>query len=187
MLTLTAEYQTLLDSNYFSPCRLVQLPGNLFLTDAPGDVVWKGNTYLSNGLLMSLGQVSNSTSISANTYTLTLDNTDLTTLALYGSVSYVGDQASIHVGLLDEKGSLIVDGSGDGPFEIYKGIYDSYKVDESSGKSTIAIKLKSHWAAFNRTAGRFTNSASQQEIYPGDSFFDYGHMEETDIKWGKPI
>lgn len=185
MLTLTSEYQTALESDYFKPCYLLDLPGPLRLTTADQDLTWGGNTYTSSGLVMKLDGIQSSTDLNANTYKITLDNANTTALALYALINYVGADAYIYLGLLNEDGSLIVNGSDEGPFEVYAGIFDSWSVSEGKGQSVLDVRLKSHWAAYNRKAGRFTNSASQEEHYAGDTFFEHAHREQNEIRWGK--
>ena len=182
MLSLTTEYVTLISSDQFSPCFLVKLPG-LTVTTAPDDLSFGGDTYVSSGLVIKMDSYGSTTDISANTYTIELDNADQTAFAIYANDNYIGADVTVYMALLEDDGSLVVDGSGDGPFEIYKGIFDGWAVTESTTKSTIKVKAKSHWAAFNRKAGRFTNSASQQEIYPTDSFFEFAHEDINDLRW----
>ena len=183
MITLTAEYQAALESDKFAPCYLLKLPGPLYLTTAPNDVVYKSDIYVSGGHTIALDGIGATNDISANTYTITLDNADQTALGIYGNGNYIGSDVTVFMGLLNDNGSLIVDGSGDGPFEIYKGVFDGWGINETLTRSTIKVKVKSHWAAFNRKAGRFTNSASQQEIYPTDTFFEYAHEDVKDMRW----
>jgi hypothetical protein len=185
LTTVTQQYIDILESNYFRSCFLVDLPGPLRLTDGPSDVVYQGNTYLSNGLLVDLDGIAHSTEITANTYTVTIDNANTTALALYGSSNYIGMACKVYLGLLNEDGTLIVDGTGNGPIEIYSGLFDSWGVSESANGSSIKTKLKSHWASFKRRSGRYTNSSSQQEVHPSDTFFDHAHLDANEIKWGQ--
>lgn len=183
MITLTAEYQAALESDAFSPCYLVKLPGPLTLTTGPDDLSFGGDTYVSGGLTIALDGLASTTEITANTYTITLDNADQTALGIYGNGNYIGSEVIVYMGLLNDDGSLILNGSNEGPFEIYKGVFDGWGIQETGTRSTIKVKVKSHWASFNRKAGRFTNSASQQEIYPTDTFFEYSHEDVKDMRW----
>lgn len=184
MITLTAEYQAAVESDAFSPCYLIKLPGPLTLTTAPDDLSFGGDIYVSGGLTVALDGIASTTDLSTNTYTITLDNANQTAMAIYANGNYVGAPSTVYLGLLDDSGSLILDGSGFGPIEMYTGVFDGWAVKEDKNRSTIAIKLRSHWAAFNRKAGRFTNSSSQQELYPTDSFFDFAHVDQNEIRWG---
>lgn len=184
MITLTAAYQAAIESDAFSPCYLIKLPGPLTLTTAPDDLSFGGDTYVSGGLTVALDGIASTTDLSTNTYTITLDNANQTAMAIYANDNYVGAPSTVYLGLLDDSGSLIVDGSGLGPIEMYTGVFDGWAVKEGKNRSVIAIKLRSHWAAFNRKAGRFTNSASQQELYPNDTFFDFSHIDQNEIRWG---
>lgn len=182
MLSLTTEYVNQLSSDSFIPCYLIKLP-LLTLTTSPDDVSFAGDTYVSGGLTVQMDSYGSTTDISANTYTITLDNADQTSFGIYANANYIGADVSIFMALLNDDGSLIVDGSGDGPFEIYKGVFDGWAVEETKTRSYLKIKVKSHWASFNRKAGRFTNQASQQEIHPTDTFFQYSHEDVKDARW----
>ena len=182
MLSLTQEYVDLLSSDKLSPCNLVKLP-SLTLTTGPDDVSFRGDVYVAGGMTVALDSYGSTTDISANTYTITLDNANQTAFAIYANDNYIGAEVSIFLALLNDDGSLIVDGNGDGPFEIYKGVFDGWAVEETNTRSMIKIKIKSHWAAFNRKAGRYTNSASQQEVHPNDNFFQYAHEDINDMRW----
>lgn len=181
MINLPAAYVTALASDSFRPAYLVKLPA-LTLTTAPSDLVFNGDTYVSDGSLLSMDGIPQSTDITAATYTVTLDNADRTALSLYGSTNYVGAECVIYMALLNDDGTIL--GGNTTPFEIYKGQFEGWSVTESKTSSTIKVTIKSHWAAFNRKAGRFTNNASQQEVYPGDTIFQFAHMDGTEVRWG---
>lgn len=181
MITLTAEYEAALSSDAFRPAYLVKLPG-LYLTTAPSDITYDGNLYVSGGTLISLDGIPTSADITANTYTVTLDNTDQTALGIYGTANYVGAPCAIYMALLNEDGTVV--GGTTSPFELYSGQFEGWSVEESGKTSVLKVVIKSHWAAFNRKAGRFTNNASQQEVYPGDTIFEYAHVDGTEVRWG---
>jgi len=183
MIELTPQYRQILESDQMRPIHLIKLPG-LNLTTAPYDISWGGTTYQALGIVISLDGKRNTSEISANTYKLTLSNADQTALSILGQNNYFGLPCRIFIGLLDDSGNLIQDGNNDGPFEFYSGLFDSWVVNESSTKSTIEVTIRSHWAAFERKAGRWTNTESQQEQYPGDTIFEYAHLSESEFKWG---
>lgn len=185
MLTLTSEMQTELAKDDIKSALLVSLPGSLLLTDWHKDLTWDGNTYLANGLLLEGTEVTFTEDMTASPYSIMIGNANTTALALYGGgTNYGGAKGSIYLALLDANGDVIEDVSNDGPILVYRGLFDNYGVTESGGKSVIKLQLKSHWASFKRKAGRFTNSASQEEVHPGDTFFQYGHLDQVEMKWG---
>lgn len=183
MIEVTPAYREILESDQLRPVHLIKLPG-LNLTTAPYDITWDGVVFQALGIVISLDGKRNTSEISANTYKLTLSNTDQTALALFGQNDYFGLPSKIYVGLLDESGNLIQEADGSGPFEFYSGLFDSWVVNETTNKSTIDVTIRSHWAAFERKAGRWTNTESQQEQYPGDTIFEYAHLSDSEFKWG---
>ena len=181
MITLDPLYTAVLESDSIRPAYMVKLP-NLHLTTAPADLSYNGDLYLSNGSLIELSGIPTTTDITANTYTLTLDNADQTALAIYGNGNYVGAPCYIYMALLNEDGTII--GGSTTPFELYSGQFESWSAEENGKQSVLKITIKSHWAAFNRKAGRFTNNSSQQEVYAGDTIFEYAHIDGTEVRWG---
>ena len=183
MIELTAEYREILESDQLRPIHLIKLPG-LNLTTAAQDISWNGTVFQALGIVISLDGKRNTSEISANTYKLTLSNADQTALSILGQNDFFGMPCRIYIGLLDNDGALIVDNDGEGPFEFYSGLFDSWVANETTTKSTLEVTIRSHWAAFERKAGRWTNTESQQEQYPGDTIFEYAHLNESEFKWG---
>ena len=178
MITVTPAIQAILESDQIRSCFLVALP-SLYLTTAPSDLSWGGNTYQSNGSLLKIDGRAATGEVIANTFKIELDNADRTALSLYGNGNYLGLPVSVHYGLLDSDGQLIPD-----PVEYFAGIFDGWGVKETTSKSSLTVTAKSHWAAFERKAGRFTSQSSQREAYPTDSFFDTSHEDKVIYKWG---
>lgn len=178
MITATPAVQAIIESDQIRSCYLVALP-SLYLTTAPSSLSWGGNTYTSNGTLLKLDGRAATGEVSANTFKIELDNADRTALSLYGNDNYLGLPVSVHYGLLDADGNLIPD-----PIEYFAGIFDGWSVSETTSSSKLTVTAKSHWAAFERKAGRFTNQSSQQEQYPTDTFFDSAHEDKNIYKWG---
>lgn len=183
MMELTPAYQTILESDQLRPVFLIDLPG-LRLTTAPSSITWGGELYVASGLVMAVDGKNTTSEISANTYKIRLSNADQTALTALASDTIYGLPCTIRMGLLDDTGTLITEANGDGPFEFYKGLFDSWVVKEDNKSSTLEVTLRSHWAAFERKAGRWTNNESQQEQHPGDTIFEYAHLDTTSFKWG---
>ena len=45
--------------------------------------------------------------------------------------------------------------------------------------------MASHWADFEKKAGRFSNNNSQQYFFSGDVGFEYAANTVKDLKWGR--
>ena len=183
MITLTQEYIDILASDAMSVCYLVKLP-DLAVTSAAYDIAYNGDVYVSDGLLISVDGVNSTTDIRTDTHTIVLDDANQTALSIFGNGNYIGREATISIALQNDDGSLILDDNNNGPIEIFTGLFDGWALKEEKTTSKMNIKLKSHWASFNRTSGRFTNNASQQELYPTDTFFDFSHVDQNEIRWG---
>lgn len=183
MMNLTTAYQTHLESDQLRPVYLVKLPG-LALTTAPSSIFWGGVTYAASGLITAMDGRSASSEISTNTFKIKLSGANQLPLSILSDDDIYGQESTVYIGFLDANGSLIQEANGEGPFEFYRGLFDGWVINESGNTSSLEVTLRSHWAAFERKAGRWTNSESQQEQYPTDTIFEYAHLEESSFKWG---
>lgn len=179
MLTVTAAVQAALESGDFNFAYLVDLPGPLRITNWFKDVTYDSNVYSSNGILLEVANSGSSDAMKVDQTILSLSNTDQTALGIYGAADYFGQAATVYLALFDDDNVLIPD-----PIIDFQGTLDGWGVEESTTESVIEVKITSHWAKYNRTAGRFTNDYSQQEHHPGDTFFDYGHEDKSEMRWG---
>ena len=71
------------------------------------------------------------------------------------------------------------------PILLYKGTIDGFDINEKNTESFVNLKVVSHWADFDKVAGRKTNSASQQRFFSSDVGFDFSSEMVQDIKWGR--
>jgi len=183
MITIPANVQTALASSGYRACLLANLPGTDFkITDNHKDVTYNSVTYSSTGeLLLKTSNVSRTTEIAANSYTLTVSGADQSAIQEYGATNHVGKTATLYLAFLDDNYDLL---DASSVVEMYTGIVDSWELSESATTSEFSIKLTSHWASFEIINGRFTNASSQEEYYSGDEFFKFSYQEELPVKWG---
>jgi hypothetical protein len=183
MITIPSSVSAALNSSNYSTSLLVSLPGTNFkITDNHKDITYDSVTYSSSGeLFLKTSNVSRTTDISANSYTVTVAGADQSAIQEYSVTNHVGKTATVYLAFLDDAHDLL---ASDSVLQLYTGIVDSWELSEGATTSEFSVKLTSHWASFEVVNGRFTNSASQQEYYPGDEFFKFSFQEELPIKWG---
>lgn len=183
MITIPSSVTAALNSANYSSSLLVSLPGTGFkITDNHKDITYNSVTYSASGeLLLATSNVSRTTDIAANSYTLTVSGADQSAIQEYTSTNHVGKTATLYMAFLDDNHELL---ASDSVLEMYTGIVDSWELSEGATSSEFSVKLTSHWASFEIVNGRFTNSSSQQEYYAGDEFFKFSFQEELPIKWG---
>jgi hypothetical protein len=186
MLPVTPEVEAALNSASFNIAVLVDLPSsgsvNLRLTDNARAITYGGQVYTPGGVqLMSVDPVRRGMEITSDSLQVTVDNISGDAYQDYVVNNHVGKAARVYVAFLNTSGALLSAGS---VLQIYEGLVDSWSIEESGSESALLIRLTSHWSAFKVANSRFTNSASQNEVYPGDTFFDFSHQEELPVKWG---
>jgi len=191
MLTVSSEITAALSGETLRFAWLLQLGGDLFYTNHTVDIDFDGNSYKSQGDLLSLPSVVRERRIKLQSYTVTFSNVD-TVMAynirhkydpgLPGFAPYdrVGDPCEVRLVFLDAS-SAIIKGEA---ISLYKGAFDSWTEQDSGTRSTIAVKITSPWAKPNLTAGRATSDHNQKDNYPGDKFFEFAHEEKNTIGWG---
>lgn len=163
----------------------------VYLSGAPYDISHGGNTYLSNGHLLSVPRsISEDWAISNRTHTITTSAADQALLSVVLSTNYTGIEVEVFIGVLDDNNAVISD-----PESIFIGQIDTVRVSEPrGGEATISWGITSEWAAFDQVIGRRTNQ-NYQEAYvlaqglngggtTQDYFFEYSGVPMTDLKWG---
>ena len=186
MISVPASVTTALNSPSFGIALCISLPGNgttFSLTDHWRNLTLNGTTYVANSFVISgTDEVKRDKDINVDSYTITVDNAELNIYEDYAQVNLVGQEATVDVAFVNPDTGVIL--GSDAGIRLYKGLVDSWVNDESGSKATFGIRLTSHWAAFNVVKGRVTNSASQEERYPGDTLFEFSFQDELQIKWG---
>lgn len=179
MIQVSTALSTALNSDNFEYAYVVDLPVGLRYTNHGRDLLIDGSTYVSNGLLVKFANIKQSQELSLDSYSIELSNVDNTLAKAYASGNYRGLDGVIRIAVMSN-GVVLGD-----PLIIYKGTLDSFSIRENRSSSTLSVKLTSHWASYNQKAGRYTSDALQQDLYTGDRIFQYAHVEQNNLGWGK--
>lgn len=179
MLTAPTALVNALAGDSFEYAYIVDLPVSLHFTNHGSDITVSGTTYESNGLLVKFTDVARSPELSLSTYQLELSNVDNTIAKAYASGVYRGLEGAISI-------VVMIDGVIQGnPLVMYRGTLDSFSVREDNKSASLSLKLTSHWASYNQKAGRYSSDTLQQDLHAGDRFFQYAHVEQNNLGWGK--
>lgn len=170
-----------LESGSFEMCHLVYLgiSTGLYSTDHYNPINDGPTTYDASEYLLEVGSPSESQDLRVNSLTLVFSNVGTTYLAAFLNNDWVNRQATIKRAVISQ--GLIV---GD-PLVVFDGKISGFQVSEDSGRSELSVSVASHWADFQKKAGRRTNSNSQQFYFSGDLGFEYAASLVRDLKWGK--
>lgn len=186
MLVTTSEVQAALTSNNLAVALLINLPDdgvtNMKLTNGKRDITFNGFTYSTGGIqVLNAPKTNRQTSIKADGFEINLSGVNGEAYNLYKDNNYSGQPVSAFLAFVDDDGYLL---ASDSVIQIYEGLLESWAWRDGIKSSTFLVRTSNHWAPFEATNGRFTNAASHEEQYPGDTFFEYGHQTDLPIKWG---
>lgn len=183
MITIPSSIVTALASPNYRVALLADLPGTgMQVTNNHRALTHGGVTYsATDGLLLKTSNVNRTTSIETNSYNITFAGADKSAYTQYYDNTHVGKPASLYLAFLDDDYALLDSSS---VIEMYTGIIDTWSLTESGTTSDFTIKLTNHWSTFELVNGRFTNSSSQEEIYPGDTIFEFATQDKLPLKWG---
>lgn len=151
-----------------------------YMTDAAFDIDYSSNTYTSSSYLLSMGTVEESSDVRIGSISIDLSSVSQAFTSIFLTYPYIGKQVIIRRAFLDSTGSIIGD-----PVVIYDGRIDGFDMNESQTESTISVSVASHWSDFEKKAGRYTNTNSQELFFTGDKGFEFAALTVKDLKWGR--
>ena len=183
---LTSAVKTELATGVIEPVILLELGFStpVYLTNASFDltssVSGSSRTYLSNGHLQGISNISETNRPSKNTLTIRLSGVDQTYVSIALNENIINDNVFIYKGFLDSNNALIAD-----PFLLFYGTIDFYKITDNTQQSSISLSVTSHWGNFSKIGGRTTSDNSQQKFFSGDKGMEFAAVTVRDIKWGR--
>ena len=174
----------LLDDQVLRPALLVELwlQGQpLRLTSAQKDIIWSGNTYVSNGWLLPIEGIQESTEIGRYGFDLTLSGVNVALLSLILNNNNKGELGIINLALFDDNGALV-----GAPIVLYKGNIDSCQIDDKFENPSILIHLENEMSRFDTSQNYRFTAESHASYYSDDLGFQYvSKLENWSGFWGK--
>ena len=157
-------------------------PTNTYITDAPVDISYNGNTYTSLGQFLGMTDIVEEEDLRIETIDVTLSAIDSDLVKVFLDYDYIDRRVLVHRAVISSSYALV--GT---PILVFDGRLDQPRVAEDfqNRKATLAVTASSHWSDFEAVGGRHTNDTEHQILYPGDDFFAPGAETQKDVKWGK--
>jgi len=155
---------------------------NTYLTDAPADITYSSNTYLSTRGMLGVSDITEENEIKIESVDITLSAVATENVKLFLDYDYIDRRVLIHRTVLDDNYTII--GT---PILVFDGRLDQPRIQEDfqNRTATLAVTATSHWADFEATEGRHTNDTEQQTLFTGDNFFANATETQKDVKWGR--
>ena len=161
--------------------------GTSFLTTAPHDITFDGDTYIAVGGHLGFEVVQETTDLTGQGVRLTLDGVDQTIISALLAQNYIGRTAIVRQGHIDSSGDIIVD-----PVTLFSGLLNSrFEIDESrdpesSGTVIIRTTIVSPLVSFRQQRGIRMTLASHQHHFPNDTIMRHvSTISGRKVPWGK--
>lgn len=180
--TVNASVITELAKDSFRLCHLVSfdISTGVYLTDYAHDVTYGGATYSASDGFLTVSSPQETQDLRVGQTNITVSGVDQLFVGLFLLQDWINREAVISRAVISESGGVI--GS---PIVVFSGQITQFQVDEGRDSSEVTIAMASHWADFEKKAGRFTNNNSQQYFFAGDVGFEYAANTVKDLKWGR--
>ena len=167
---LSSDIKTQLASTSFVMAHLVKLEFNTtyYYTDFSSDIVDGSDTYSANGFLQKIGSISESSSLTIGSLSLSLSGVNQTLISDLLGNGHIHRKVAIKRAFINASTNALIES-----FSIYTGRVDGMDIMDSDKTSMINLRIANHWGDFARLSGRRTNSGSQNQFFPNDKGFDF--------------
>ena len=162
------------------------IDGGIYLTNAPRDIYYNGNTYLSLGGFLGFSDIEEKSQFTIAEVTVTLsgvpayDDNNKSFISTVLEHDYIDKQVKIYRAFFDRDTYLDA-------FLMFEGRISAPTIRDNPGDTTtVAVTVSNNWVDYDRTNGIITNDARQQSLYPGDLIFEYANETIKDISWKPP-
>ena len=182
--SLTTGMQSAITADLVRPITLVQCAfdsGNLNLWSGIGDLTVDSVDYVGAGSLLSIGEITESSELSANGITVTLSGVTSPLITKARDEDYQGRELKVLLGAMDASNGVISD-----PVVIFSGFMDVMTINEGGQTATIAVTVENRLIEFEKTRVRRYTAEDQKIDYPNDKGLEFvAEMAEKEIVWGR--
>jgi hypothetical protein len=152
----------------------------VYLTSHTREVDWDGNSYLRSGDLVAFSLVNETPALRVGSSTLTLSGVPTTWRQQFLTGGYIDRQVIRRLAFFDSDDALIGD-----PVIIEDYRIRDFNVNDGMETATVTLELASHWADWDKTAGRRTNIHSQQRHFENDTGMRFAAEAVKEVLWGR--
>ena len=182
--SLTSAMESAVTADLVRPITLVQCAfdsGNLNLWSGIGDLTVSGVDYVGAGSLLSIGEIAETSELSANGITVTLSGVTSPLLSKARDEDYQGRELKVLLGAMDAVNGVISN-----PVVVFSGFMDTMVINDGGETSTIQVTVENRLIEFERTRVRRYTAEDQKIDFPTDKGLEFvAEMEEKEIVWGR--
>lgn len=157
-----------------------EFSSTLRFTDYGHNLSYSSQTYIALNGFISLSDPAESEDLRVNSLTIQMSGVDQSFISIFLSGNWINRRALLQTAFLDANDAVI-----GAPISIFDGLITGFNITESETTSVVNITVASHWADFERKAGRLTNNNSQQYFFSGDLGMQFAASIVSDLKWGR--
>lgn len=180
--SIHADVITALESDSVRMAHLITMyfSSTLYLTDYAVDLSYDGNTFEAIDGLMGASDPTETKDLRVNSISLIMSGVGQSFISIFLGQNWVNRRVVLQKVCLNADSSVI--GT---PITLFDGQISQFDINETDNTAEVNISIASHWADFERKAGRMTNNNSQQYYFNGDVGFEFAANSVQQIKWGK--
>ena len=182
--SLTSSMDSAVTADLVRPILLAQCAfdsGNLNLWNGIGSLTVDSVTYVGAGALLKIGEIQETTQLSANGITVTLAGILPSLVSKARDEDYQGRELKLLLGAMDATNNVISD-----PVVIFSGFMDTMTINEGGETATITVTVENRLIEFERSRSRRYTSEDQKIDYPDDKGLEFvAEMAEKEIVWGR--
>ena len=182
--SLTSAMESAVTADLVRPITLVQCAfdsGNLNLWSGIGDLTVSGVDYVGAGTLLSIGEIAETSELSANGITVTLSGVSEPLISKARDEDYQGRELKVLLGAMDAANGVISN-----PIVVFSGFMDTMIIQDGESTATIQVTVENRLIEFERSRVRRYTAEDQKIDFPTDKGLEFvAEMEEKEIVWGR--
>lgn len=156
-----------------------------YFTNAPFPITYGGNVYRATGGMLGFSDVEEHSDFTISQVTVSLNGLSSKDVKHFLRANYTDRPLKIYRVWLDTANQVVAT-----PMLIFDGRIDKPIINDDGRSATIGCTASSHWADYDRRAGRHTNY--DEQIYwsmkmsspSTDKGFEFVSVNTKDLKWG---
>lgn len=163
-------------------CHLVLFDFNgiqVAFTESSYDITYNGINYLSNGILLSIGNIKESSDLKVNSVGINLSSVDKSIIAILLQNDQIGRQVTIRRAYIERDTGNIFHAE-----VLTYGEITAFGNNSSKDSSVLNLSISGAFADWQRVSGRVTTVASQARHYPNDKGMEFANQVRDDLVWG---
>ena len=160
--------------------------GTLYITSAPFDINYDGQTYQAQGDFLTLSEGQETAELQIHSVNIIISAVDVSNITTFGTSDIINKNVEIRRAYLDPiTNRLQGDSAGDAVFLAFKGKIAGYQISNNINTADIQLQVSSQFINFTRKNGRRSNLVNFQREHPTDFSMQHSHETVQDIFWGK--